>query len=91
MVDNKQLWENALIELELSVSRANFNTWFKNTFISKHDSGIVYLCVPNAFVKDWLSAKYHRYILKALRTHTSTIRSIEYVISKNKDGAEKEV
>jgi len=90
MIDNKQLWEHTLTELELAVSKANFNTWFKNTFISKQDSGVVYLCVPNAFVRDWLSAKYHKHILRSLRGHVSAVRSIEYVISKNTDLAQQE-
>tara|TARA_Y100000310_G_scaffold341647_1_gene441482 strand:+ start:730 stop:2094 length:1365 start_codon:yes stop_codon:yes gene_type:complete len=82
MSTTKQLWESALTEIELGVSKANFNTWFKNTFISKHNSGVVYLCVPNAFVRDWLSTKYHKPILRALRNHEDTVRNIEYIISK---------
>jgi len=34
-MDYKQLWDNCLSEIELCVSKPNFNTWFKNTFILK--------------------------------------------------------
>lgn len=82
MEDNKTIWNSALLEIETDVSTANFNTWFKNTFVSKQENGTVYLCVPNAFVKDWLCAKYHKSILRALRNNEPAIRGIEYVISK---------
>ncbi len=84
MIDNKQLWESALIEIELDVSKANFATWFKNTYIFKQEGGIVYLSVSSEFVKDWLFSKYHKSILKALRNYGENIRSLEYTISKNK-------
>lgn len=83
MVDYKQLWQRVLVEIELSVSSANFTTWFKDTRIVKEDGGVVVLSVPNAFVKEWLLTKYHNTILKNLRNIESSIHAIEYVISKD--------
>ena len=83
MLDNKQLWEHALVEIELNVSKANFSTWFKNTHIIKRDSGTVFLGVPNEFVKDWLFNKYHKFILKALRVTEEGTRGLEYVVYKD--------
>ncbi len=88
MIDNKQLWDSALVEIELNVSKANFNTWFKNTQILKQDNGIIHLSVPNEFAKDWLYNKYHKFILKALRSYGDSVRSLEYVVSKNKQEAQ---
>lgn len=67
-MDNKQLWESVLIEIELNVSRANFSTWFKNTRIAKQENGVVFVGVPNEFVKEWLFSKYDKFILKTLRS-----------------------
>jgi chromosomal replication initiator protein len=83
MVDNRQLWENSLSEIELEVSKANYNTWFKDTFVFKQEENIVYLGVPNQFVKDWLSNKYHSFILKTLRKASDNVRGLEYIVSKN--------
>jgi chromosomal replication initiator protein len=83
MSDNKTLWDNVLAQIELGVSKANFSMWFKDTFIIKQDDGIIYLGVPNVFVKDWLINKYHKDILKNLRTFGEHIRNIEYIVSKN--------
>ncbi len=91
MSDTKTIWDGALVELEVGVSKANFNTWFKNTFVSKQEKGVVYLCVPNAFVKDWLSTKYHTNILRALRNISPSIRSVEYTITKSVTQETKEV
>jgi chromosomal replication initiator protein len=82
MVENKTLWNNVLAEIELSLSKANFSMWFKDTFIIKQDDGVVHLGVPNVFVKDWLLNKYHKDILKNLRTFGENIRNVEYFVSK---------
>jgi len=55
--ENKKLWQSVLSEIELSISKANFNMWFKDTFISKQEEGTVFVGVPNVFVKDWLINK----------------------------------
>ena len=56
-IDYRQLWQSVLVEMELSVSNANFTTWFKDTRIVKGEGGIVILSVPNAFVKELLTNK----------------------------------
>lgn len=83
MMDNKKLWDSVLVEMELSLSKPNFNTWFKDTHIIKQEDGAVYVGVPNTFVQDWLSNKFHNLILKAIRNLSSNIQSLHYVISKD--------
>jgi len=82
MMENKKLWDSVLIEMELNLSKPNFNTWFKDTFILKQEEGSVYLSVPNTFVQDWLGSKFHNMILKSLRSHSGNVQSLQYVISK---------
>lgn len=89
-LDHKSIWEEALELIGTEVSKANFNTWFKDTFITKIDDGTVHIGVPNTFVKDWLNNKFHKVILKTLRDINSEIRSIEYTISKI-DKAKKDI
>ncbi|MFP4022492.1 MAG: chromosomal replication initiator protein DnaA [Candidatus Paceibacterota bacterium] len=89
IMDNEKLWKNVLIEIELSISKANFNTWFKDTYVIKKENGVVQLSVPNTFVKDWLSTKYHSMILKYLRDLSPDIYSLEYIVEKNRGKKEK--
>ena len=63
-MDPRELWINVLNEIELAVSKATFNTWFRDTFILKNDAGVVSLAVPNSFVEEWLKSKHHRLILR---------------------------
>ena len=63
---NQQLWQAVLGEIEVNLSKANFTTWFKNTFISMIEENKVVISVPNTFTKAWLEKKYHQDILKAL-------------------------
>lgn len=82
MMDNKKIWDSVLVEMELTLSKPNFNTWFKDTSIVKLEDSAVYLGVPNTFVQDWLGSKFHNLILKALRNVSGNIQSLHYVISK---------
>ena len=82
MINNSQLWEQTLFELEKEISHANFRTWFQHTSIMKQDDGIVVVGVPNEFVKDWLQNKFHKTILRSLRTLSEHIRGVEYFVCK---------
>lgn len=66
MTNYEKEWQNALGYLELLISRANFTTWFKNTFILEADEQSIVIATPNAFTKVWLEKKYHEHIVKAL-------------------------
>lgn len=83
MMENKKLWDSVLVEMELTLSKPNFNTWFKDTHIVKQEDGAVYVSVPNTFVQDWLSNKFHNMILKSLRNLSPSVQSLNYVISKD--------
>lgn len=78
-MDLSEVWQASLGELELTLSKANFTTWFKNTFISSCENGKVVVSVPNTFTKAWLEKKYHDPIMKALRSATNqNIREVSY-------------
>lgn len=65
-----ELWQAVLGELELSLSKANFTTWFKNTFISEIDEHSLTIGVPNMFTLTWLEKKHAREIIKSVQEHT---------------------
>ena len=90
-MDTKQLWKTCLIEIEANVSKANFSTWFKNTCILKEDTGIVYVGVPNEFVRDWLKNKYHKLITKTIADLYENMRAVEYTITKIETGKQDSI
>jgi len=84
-MNNEQIWQAALGEIELSLSKANFITWFKNTFISEFNDTRVILCVPNIFTKKWLETKYHKQIIEALENVSKQkIKTIDYKVETGK-------
>ncbi|EKE20264.1 MAG: hypothetical protein ACD_8C00029G0009 [uncultured bacterium] len=82
-MNNAELWQAALGEIELSISKANFSTWFKNTTILSNEGGKVVIGVPNGFAKEWLENKYNTYIFRALRNFQDDIREISCIIFTN--------
>ena len=77
-----KIWKDTLTEIELEISRPNFNTWFKKTFPLKKEKNIFYIGVPNEFNKEWLYTKFHKIILKKLRFFDVNIKNIEYIVTK---------
>ncbi len=86
-MNNEQLWQAVLGEIELGLSKANFTTWFKNTFISSCENGRAIVCVPNTFTKAWLEKKYHQQIASSLKNVTgSEIKEVIYKVEIKKTG-----
>lgn len=83
-MDLNQLWQGVLGEIELTVSKANFITWFKNTKIYSKKDGLVIINVPNGFTQEWLENKYNKFILKILRNNSPDIKDVKFVIGGEK-------
>ncbi len=79
---NRELWQNALVQIELGTSQASFRTWFRNTDIANRDGASVTVAVPSKIVKEWLMEKHHKLILKALRSLDGSIRTAEYTVHR---------
>jgi chromosomal replication initiator protein len=81
-LDTKQLWENTLTNIELSISPASFKMWFGETHIVRIEDGVVFVGVPNQLSKEWISERFGKLVLKTLRGFVDTIRGAEYTVSK---------
>lgn len=75
------LWQSVLGEIELSVSRASFMTWFKNTELISNDNGHVTIGVPNIFAKQQLEVKFNNQIVETLTKNGVQVASVTYAIS----------
>lgn len=75
------LWQAVLGEIELSISRGNFLTWFKNTELVKYDDSLTVIGVPNIFIKQQLERKYNTLISELLEKNGASSKDIEYKIS----------
>jgi len=79
-MDTKELWQAVLGELEVSLSRANFNTWFQNTALVEDGDGVFVVLAPNSFSKEWLSSKYAEPIKQALNHLAPGAKEVRYVV-----------
>ncbi|MCD4704973.1 chromosomal replication initiator protein DnaA [bacterium] len=84
-MDYNEIWQAVLGELELTISKASFTTWFKNTHILEIKEENILIAVPNGFTKRWLENKYNKNILEALKNvlNNDKIKTLNFKISHN--------
>lgn len=61
------LWQAVLGEIELSVSRGHFVTWFKNTRLLRSQDDVLVIGVQNVFVKQQMERRFNQLIADTLR------------------------
>ena len=86
LTDQEKLWQTVLGEIEVGMSPANFQTWFKNTSLETVDTqkGVVTIRVPNDFTKSWLQKKYQKEMHKCLVKHLGRVIMVQYVVGSKK-------
>lgn len=83
-MDLEDIWQAALGELEVVLSKANFTTWFKGTALVDIQDSNAIIAVPNIFTKEWFEKRYNQEIIKTLRKITNNqILKITYQIKTN--------
>jgi chromosomal replication initiator protein len=74
------LWKSVLGEIELSISTANFQTWFKDTDLLSVSDDEVVIAVKNIFAKKQFEARFNTQIAEVLRKNGITPQKIVYEI-----------
>lgn len=74
------LWQAVLGEIELSVSRGNFVTWFKHTTLLSNTDGRLVVGVATVFIKNQLERKFNQLIVDTLKKNGVEPVSVEYKI-----------
>ncbi len=74
------LWQSVLGEIELSVSTANFQTWFKDTELIDSNDNEVVIAVKNIFAKKQFEARFNTQIAEVLQKNGITPKKITYEI-----------
>jgi len=82
-MEKENLWQAVLAQVQLSISQANFATWFKSTEIISLKEGGIVISVPNSFAKEWLENKYGKIIFKILHSLNEEIKEVEYEVKKS--------
>jgi chromosomal replication initiator protein len=80
----REIWEAALGELQIQVTKSNYHTWLEKTEgLSYHNNHFV-VGVPNAFVAEYLNQNQHSLIEKTLIGLTQADIKVVFRISPDK-------
>jgi chromosomal replication initiator protein len=79
-MDSEQLWRMVLGELELTLSRGHFITWFKNTNLIDTTNDIYTISVPNVFIKEQLESRYQDLVFSLIQKSGHSPVRVVFVI-----------
>jgi chromosomal replication initiator protein len=77
----KQLWTAALGELQVGLSRAQYDTWFKETQVISEEDDVFLIGVPNAFAREWLESKFRPQVRSTLQHLLGRTVDVRFVTS----------
>lgn len=81
-MDKITLWESTLGELQLNLSTANFQTWFKGkTIIVSWENNLVELGCSSPYVKNWIESRYQVQIKAILDNVTGENNGLIFSVS----------
>ncbi len=84
----QQLWETALGELQLQVSRPNFETWLKGTVGLHYEDRIFVVGVNNDFVREWLDVRLRSLISETLNKLTGEAVEVSFQLMSGSSESE---
>ncbi|MCA9318568.1 chromosomal replication initiator protein DnaA [Candidatus Saccharibacteria bacterium] len=79
-MQTEKLWQSILGDIEISLSKANYLTWFKNTHLLKLSDGSATIAVSNIFIKQQLEKKYDALIKETLQKNGVMVNTVEYIV-----------
>jgi len=87
--DLGRVWAAVLGELQLGVTKANFETWFKDTTILSEEDDVYCVAVPNAFAREWLENKYRPQVRQALQHIVGRTVDVRFLTATTGGGPSK--
>lgn len=89
MSEYDALWKTVLGQLELSLSKANFQTWFPLTFIKEvkktaQNHQIVTIACPSPFVAETIQNRYFGQVKEVLDQETEKSNELVFIIAEKK-------
>jgi chromosomal replication initiator protein len=76
-----QVWQAALGELQLQVSKANYMTWLKDTQLISYEDGLFVIGAPTAFATEWLENRLQSLVRKTLIGITGRTVDVRFVVT----------
>jgi chromosomal replication initiator protein len=86
-----EIWQAALGELQLQVTKATYDTWVKNTELVSHEDGTFIIGTQNTYAVDWLENRLHATIkrtLAGLVGHSVEVRFVYWPRERHREEQE---
>ena len=80
-----EVWQAALGELQLQMTRETFNTWLKPTRVISYEDGTLIIGVDNGYVKDWLSNRLSATIQRTVTNIVGRTVEVRFVVWSQTD------
>jgi chromosomal replication initiator protein len=75
-----EIWQAALGELQLEMTRATFETWVKPTSVMSYEDGRFAIAVPNAYAQEWLQNRLLSTVKRVLTGITGRSVEVKFVV-----------
>jgi len=94
-MDKEKVWSTVLENLKLTLSSANFSTWFSRTFITDikevdEQRQITEIGCPSAFISNTIENRYYALIKEALDKATQKKNDLIFIVKQGKVPASKQ-
>ncbi len=80
-----QVWQAALGELQLQMTRETFITWLKPTRVISYEDGTLIIGVDNGYVKDWLTNRLSATIQRTVTSIIGRTVEVKFVVWSQKN------
>jgi chromosomal replication initiator protein len=82
-MDAKRIWQAALGELQLQLTKATFDTWLRDTTGLASEDGAFVVGVRNAYAKDWLENRLYAPIARTLASVMNRTTAVRFVVTND--------
>jgi len=79
-MDARLVWEAALGQLQMDMSRASFDTWVRDAELLSHEDGSYIIGVQNAYARDWLESRMLSTVKQVLTELTRRTVEVKFVV-----------
>jgi chromosomal replication initiator protein len=81
-IDNRQLWQNALADIQLQVRPEDFRTWFRNTSLLACEGSTCIVGVENPFNLEWLRTKCSAVVGRTLEGLLGMPVQVKFIVGR---------
>lgn len=77
------VWKSVLAEVEQTIPREQYSTWFTGAELVNVDGGIVTIGVPNIFKIKQLQVKYSDILVESFKHNNVEVKELKYIVQSS--------